>query len=66
MRSQISFMQYSSDKAEKYGILFKSINSVRYPCTHQSYVCCGKPLEEPNDVYLCGTHNCIKYLCTKI
>ena len=29
MRSQISFMQYSSDKAEKYGILFKSINSVR-------------------------------------
>ena len=40
MRTQISFKQYNPDKPAKYGMLFKSINNVRYPCTHQSHVYC--------------------------
>ena len=30
-RTQVSFKQYNSDKPVKYGVLFKSLNSVRYP-----------------------------------
>lgn len=65
MRNQISFKQYNPDKPAKYGMLYKSINSARYPFTHQSHVYCGKPEQEPDENYVSGTINYVKYLVEK-
>ena len=66
MRTQISFKQYNPDKPAKYGMLFKSINSARYPYTHQSHVYCGKPEGEPNEFYTAGTSNYVMFLVNKL
>ena len=66
MRTQIGFKQYNPDKPAKYGILFKSINSARYPYTHQTHVYCGKPVDEPTEHYVSGTYNYITYLVDKL
>ena len=60
MRNQISFKQYNPDKPAKYGMLYKSINSARYPFTHQSHVYCGKLEQEPDENYVSGTINYVK------
>ena len=65
MRNQISFKQYNPDKPAKYEMLYKSINSARYPFTHQSHVYCGKPEQEPDGNYVSGTINYVKYLVAK-
>ena len=65
MRNQVSFKQYNPDKPAKYGMLYKSINSARYPFTHQSHVYFGKPEQEPNEIYVSGTINYVKYLVEK-
>ena len=44
-RTQVSFKQYNPDKPAKYGVLFKSLNSARYPYTYQTHVYSGKPEE---------------------
>ena len=62
-RTQVSFKQYNPDKPAKYGVLFKSLNSARYPYTYQTHVYSGKPEEVTNEsLYVQGTINCIKYL----
>ena len=61
MRNQILFKQYNPDKPAKYGMLYKSINSARYPFTHQSHVYCGKPEQESDESYVSGTINYVKY-----
>ena len=66
MRTQIAFKQYNPDKPAKYGMLFKSINSARYPYTHQSHVYCGKPEGEPNEFYTAGTSNYVMFLVNKL
>jgi len=66
MRTQISFKQYNPDKPAKYGILFKSLNSARYPYTYQAVVYAGKPEAEPNDFYITGTAEYIKALVKKL
>ena len=66
MRNQISFMQYNPDKPAKYGMLFKSINSGRYPYIHQSVVYAGKPEGEPDEYYISGTFNYITRLVDKL
>ena len=65
MRNQILFKQYNPDKPAKYGMLYKSINSTWYPFTHQSYVYCGKPEQEPDGNRVSGTINYVKYLVEK-
>ena len=62
MRNQISFKQYNPDKPAKYGILYKPMNSARYPFTHQSHVHCGKPEQEPDENYFYGIINYVEYL----
>ena len=66
MRTQVNFKQYNPDKPAKYGMLFKSLNSGRYPYTYQSHVYCGKPEEQTGDFYVQGTINYIKYLVEKL
>ena len=66
MRTQIAFKQYNPNKPAKYGMLFKSINCSRYPYTYQSHVYCGKPEGEPNQFYIAGTNNYIKFLVEKL
>ena len=65
MRNQISFKQNNPDKPAKYGMLYKSINAARYPFTHQSHFYCGKPGQEPDENYVSGTINYVKYLVEK-
>ena len=61
-RNKISFKQYNPRKPAKYGLLFKSINSVTYAFTHYSIPYCGKPTEEPSAYYVKGVEETVKYL----
>ena len=66
-RTQVSFKQYNPDKPAKYGVLFKSLNSARYPYTYQTHVYSGKPEEVTNEsFYVQGTINYIKYLVEQL
>ena len=47
-------------------MLFKSINSARYPYTYQTIVYHGKPVGEPSTYYVTGTDNYTNYLVDKI
>ena len=50
-RTQVSFKQYNPNKPAKYGVLFKSLNSARYPYTYQTHVYSGKPEEVTNESF---------------
>ena len=65
-RNQFAFKQYNPDKPAKYGILFKSLNSARYPYTYISHVYCGKPTGEANEYYVTGTYNYITSLVSRL
>ena len=66
-RTQVSFKQYNPDKPAKYGVLFKSLNSARYPYTYQTHVYSGKLEEVTNEsFYVQGTINYIKYLVEQL
>ena len=64
-RNQVNFKQYNLDKPGKYGILFKSWNYAYYPYTHQTHAYREKPAEAPNEFYIQGTANYIKFLAPK-
>lgn len=65
MRTQINFKQYNPNKPAKYGLLFKSINSARYPYTQQTHAYCGKPEGMPDlQYYVTGTIEYVKLLVT--
>ena len=65
--TQVSLKQYNPDKPAKYGVLFKSLNSARYPYTYQTHVYSGKPEEVTNEsFYVQGTINYIKYLVEQL
>ena len=67
MHTQVNFKQYNPNKPAKYGMLFKSLNSARYPYTYESHVYCGKPEDpESSDHYVQGTINYIKFLVNKL
>ena len=66
MRNKISFKQYNKSKPSKYGLLFKSINAVRYSYTFMSLSYCGKPKDETSPFYIAGTENAAKYLVEKL
>ena len=42
------------------------MNSARYPYTYQSHVYSGKPTEKPNEFYVQGTENYIKFLVERL
>ena len=65
-RNQISFKQYNSSKPNKYGLLFKSINAVRYPFTFRMSVYSGKPIGEPTSHYNTGIMANVQSLVTKL
>ena len=43
VRTRVSFKQYNPSKPAQYGLLFKSVNAVRYPYTFVTTVYAGKP-----------------------
>ena len=53
-RGQFGFKQYIHNKPDKFGIKFKSINSVKVPYTHSIVVSAGKP-ENGNGPYYTPT-----------
>ena len=62
MRMQISFKQFNPSKPAKYGFLFKSVNTARYPYTFISSPCSGKPKGEGGQCYIRGTDAIVHYL----
>lgn len=65
-RNQISFKQYNSNKPEKYGLLFKSVNAVQYPFTFRTAVYAGKPTGDPGPYYVPGILPVVKSLITPL
>ena len=61
-RNKISFRQYNPSKPAKYGLLFKSINSVTYTYTHCIIPYCGKPTEDATGFYVKGVEETVQYL----
>ena len=61
-RTQISFKQFNPSKPAKYGMLYKSINSFRYPFAFSTVVYSDKPKAEPTSYYTPGMSRTIKYL----
>ena len=61
-RNQISFKQYNSSKPEKYGILFKTINSVKTAFTFCGVVYAGKPVNNTGPYYIPGIIPIVKHL----
>ena len=67
MRTQVNFKQFNHDEPAKYGMLFISLNSARYPYSYQSHVYRGKREDpESSDHYVQGTINYIKFLVNKL
>ena len=62
MRMQVAFKQFNPSKPAKYGLLFKSINTARYPYTFITAPYAGKPQEEGGEYYFSGTENIPKHL----
>ena len=61
-RIQIGFRQYNPSKPSKYGLLFKSINSVKSPFTHRAIVYAGCPTGVPGQYYVPGVTPQVKTL----
>ena len=65
-RNQISFKQYNGNKPQKYGLLFKSINSINYPFTFRTSVYSGKPIGEPNGYFVTGIMPIVQSLINQL
>ena len=61
-RIAVGFKQYNPSKPNRYGILFKSINSVNFPFTHRTVVYAGKPQGTPGQYYVPGINPIVKSL----
>ena len=69
MRTGLNFKQYNRSKPAKYGMLFRSINSARFPCTFTAVVYAGRPKQYNLDLckyYVRGTEEKIKTLVTNL
>ena len=66
MRTSIGFKQFNPSKPAKYGLLFKSINAVRYSYTFSTTPYCGKSRDQPTAYYTQGTENVAKYLVMQL
>ena len=66
LRNRVSFKQFNLSQLAKYGLLFKSINSGRYPYSFLSAPFCGKPKSEPTEEYKQGIFEVTKHMVEKI
>ena len=66
MRNKISFKVYNKSKPTKYGLLFKSLNAVKYPYTYQSHAYASTPVGEPTSHYVNSTDEYVLYLVNKV
>ena len=66
LRNRVSFKQFNLSQLAKYGLLFKSINSARYPYSFLSAPFCGKPKSEPTEEYKQGIFEVTKHMVEKI
>ena len=65
MRSKLSFKQFNPSKPAKYGMLFRSINSSRFPFTYTTSVYAGRPVNYPSNnckFYVYGVEETVKSL----
>jgi len=65
-RNKISFKQFNPNKPAKYGLLFKSINSSRYPYTYASVVYAGQPAKTPAPFYVKGVTATVQALVNNL
>ena len=63
-RISIGFKQYNPSKPNRYGLLFKSVNSVRFPYTHRTVVYAGKPIANEGPYYVPGILPIVQSLVT--
>lgn len=61
-RNQVAFKVFNPSKPNKYGILFKSVNAVKFPFTFRTCVYAGKPTGTPGPYYVTGVMPTIKSL----
>ena len=61
LRTQISFKQFNPSYPAKYDLLFKSVNTARYPYTFISSPCSGKPTDDGGQYYIQGTEAIVHY-----
>ena len=61
-RVKVPFKQYNPKKLAKYGILYRSLNSARFPYTYQTAVYSGKPSTLPSPYYAQGISPTVKQL----
>ena len=66
LRNRVSFKQFNLSQLAKYGLLFKSINSARYPYSFLSAPFCGKPKSEPTEECKQGIFEVTKHMVEKI
>ena len=62
MRHQINFRQYNSNKAAKYGLLYKSLNHACFAFTYQVIPYCGSPEGGTGPCHLSSTEVYVKSL----
>ena len=69
IRTGLNFKQYNRSKPAKYGMLFRSINSARFPYTFTAVVYAGRPKQYNSDLckyYVRGTEETVKTLVTNL
>ena len=66
MKTSIVFKQFHPSKHAKYGLLFKSINAVRYSYTFSTTRYCGKPHDQPTTYSTSVTEKIAKYLVMQL
>jgi len=64
--TQIGFRQYNKSKPVRYGLLYKSVNSVRFPFTFRTAVYSGKPSGQPGPYYVRGSLATVQALISKV
>ena len=69
MRTGLNFKQYNRSKPAKYGMLFRSIDSARFPYTFTAVVYAGRPKQYNSDLckyYVRCTDETVKTLVTNL
>ena len=69
MRTGLNFKQYNRSKSAKYGMLFRSINSARFPYSFTAVVYTGRPKQYNSDLckyFVRDTEETVKTLVTNL
>ena len=65
-RGHFGFRQYNPDKPAKYGLLFRSINAVRFPFTYTCLPYSGQPEDISSHLYIKGVDKLVMALLDKL